>query len=64
MSESWALVEPALRAGLRGTAVAGLPVVRTNNADIATAAGAAWHAVGGIEQPARDVPAVNRGDER
>jgi glucokinase len=64
MSESWALVEPALRAGLRGTAVAGLPVVRTNNADIATAAGAAWHAVGGIEQPARDAPAVNRGDER
>jgi glucokinase len=64
MSESWALVESALRAGLRGTAVADLPVVRTDKADVAAAAGAAWHAVGGIEQPARDVPAVNRGDER
>jgi len=64
MSESWALVEPALRAGLRGTAAAELPIVRTSDADVATAAGAAWHAVGGIEQPAQDVPAVNRGEER
>lgn len=64
MSESWALVEPALRAGLRGTAVAELPIVRTNDADVATAAGAAWHAVGGIEQPVQDVPAVNPGEAR
>jgi glucokinase len=64
MSESWALVEPALRDGLRGTAVAEVPIVRTNDADVATAAGAAWHAVGGIEQPAQDVPAVDPGEAR
>lgn len=44
MSESWTLVEPALRRGLGGLA---LPVRRSRDPGASAAIGAAWHAVGG-----------------
>ncbi len=66
ISESWALVEPALREGLRrqSSAVAELPIRRAGNPDAATAIGAAWHAGGGVEPPARCAPALTRGEKR
>ena len=66
MSESWTLVEPALREGLRREApvLAQLPIRRATNPDAATAIGAAWHAGGGVEPPARIASALTRGDER
>jgi glucokinase len=48
MSESWALVEPALRRGLRaaGDETQDVPISRGSDARTAGAVGAVWHAVG------------------
>jgi glucokinase len=65
MSRSWSLVETALRGGFGDAdpALADLPVCRASDPDAATAAGAAWHAVGDVDGPASGAAAQN-GDER
>jgi glucokinase len=56
---SWPLVHEALTAGLAAGS-APVPVQRAEDPDRSTAAGAAWHAVGGIEAAGPDRPARTR----
>lgn len=66
MSGSWATVEAALRhgLGLADAGLAGLAVRRASDPDAATAAGAAWHAVGGSSGRRANAGAENRDERR